>query len=116
MIEFIAGTLALLVGAAVLLFLVVALPLMLVGAVFKLLFGLILLPFRLLGVLFGAAVVALGFVLKIGLFLLAILAGVGLLAGGTVLLALAPVILLGLGIWLLVRIARPGPRVTPAGV
>ena len=44
MLEFIVGTLALLVGAVVVVALVVALPILLVGGLLKLLFGLILLP------------------------------------------------------------------------
>ena len=115
MLELLAGAVALVVGGLVLLALVVALPLLLIGGLFKLLFGLILLPFRLVGVVFGI-VGGLFFVLfKVAFFFLGILAVCGLFAGGALTLALAPLILLGLGIWLLVRLLRSGSPVPAAG-
>ena len=119
MLELLAGAVALVVGGLALLALVVALPLLLIGGLFKLLFGLILLPFRLIGAVFGVVFGIVGglfFVLfKVAFFFLGILAVCGLFAGGALTLALAPLILLGLGIWLLVRLLRSGSPMPAAG-
>ena len=115
MLEFIAGTIALVLGGLVLLALVVVLPLLLIGGLLKLLFGLALLPFRLLGLVFGVVGGLLLVLFKIGFVLLAILAVCGLFAGGALTLALAPFILLGIGIWLLVRLLRSGSPLPAAG-
>jgi hypothetical protein len=116
MLEFVAGILALVVGAVALLGVLVVLPILLIGGLLKLLFGLILLPFRLLGVLLGAVAVVFALLFKVAFVLFLILAAGGVLAGGTVLLAIAPFILLGLGVWLLIRLARSGSSAAVAGV
>jgi hypothetical protein len=108
MLEFIAGAFALVLGAVALLFFVVLLPFLLIGGILKLVFGLFLLPFRLIGLAVGVVGGLFFVVFKIAFFFLAILAVIGLFAGGAVTLALAPLILLGLGIWLLVRLFRSG--------
>jgi hypothetical protein len=115
MLEFVVGTLALLVGAVAVLALLVALPILVVGGLLKLLFGLILLPFRLLGAAFGVVVGLFLVLIKVAFFFLAILAACGLFAGGALTLVLAPFLLLGLGIWLLVRLLGSGSPMSVAG-
>jgi len=114
-------TLVTLMAAA--LFLLV-LPLLLLKLAFKVVFGLILLPFKLLGLVFGLVLLPfklLGLVLGmvfgvLGFAARAVFAGLGLVfsLGGAlfvlaaalfvlVLIPLLPFLLLGLGIWLVVR-------------
>jgi hypothetical protein len=115
MLEFIAGSLVLLVGAGLLLALLVALPLLVVGGLLKLLVGLLLLPFRLLAVIFGLLLGLFGLLFKLGFILLSAVVVCGLFAGGLLSLALAPLLLLAVGVWLLVRLLRSGSPVAPAG-
>ena len=96
-----------LVFLGVMLAAVIALPLLLLQLVFKIVFGLIFLPFKLLGVVFRVVFGVLGIALRVlftGVGLVfAVLAAVFFL----VLLPLLPFALLGLGLWLVFREARP---------
>lgn len=78
----------------------ILLPIVLVGGLLKVLFVAVALPFRLVGAVAGG-------LLKVGLFLVTALAGLLLVAGGAILLPLIPVLVLGLAVWGLVRLFRP---------
>ena len=72
-------------------------PLMILAFVLRLLVGLVLIPFQLVGF-----AIRLGLGLAVGL--------VGLIVAGTVLLIpLLPIVFLGVGIWLIVRLSRRQP-------
>ena len=83
----------------------VILPLMLL----KLVLGLILLPFKLLGLVFRVVFGILGLVFGL------LFSGVGLVlallvaVGVALLVPLLPIVLIGVGIWLLVRSSTPRP-------
>ena len=106
-------TLILAVFALMLLFALVALPLLIIGALVKALLFLILLPFKLLKALLGLiGGIALGLG-KIFFALLALLFG-GLIAVGAVLVLPVLGLLVAVGlIWLLVRRFRSDPTPTP---
>lgn len=93
--------LGLVVAAAVLL----ALPFLLVAGVFWLVFQLVALPFRLLGVVLKGVTWAGIAVVKL---VAAVVSLVGLLVFG-LLLPLLPFVIVGGGLWLLFRAARPAP-------
>lgn len=107
MIESVFTVLFVLLGLGLAILLVVLVPLMLLGALFKVLFALILLPFKLLRAAFG---VVGGIALGLGkglLGLVAVLAAGALLIGGILFL---PLLLLGLfvgAIWLVARLFQP---------
>ena len=92
-------------GLAIALLMLIALPMVLaatlVVALLKLVLFVILLPFRILGLAFGIGIKAIGFVLK-GALLVGAVALV-LLVG---LVPLAPLLLLGVVIYLLLRPSR----------
>lgn len=90
---------ALLAGFVGLLVLV-ALPLLLLVGLVKLVLFLVLLPFRVLGALLHAAVGGCSVLLALGLAL-----------GALLVLPLLPLVLLGLAVALVVRLARPRPVV-----
>jgi hypothetical protein len=111
MLELIGFSLLVLVGLAALVFGVVVLPLLILGAFVKALLFVVLLPLRLFGWLLGAiGAVAFG-LLKAALFVLGLLAGAFVLVGGLLVLPLLPVLVLGLVIWALARLLRPRPVV-----
>lgn len=99
-------------GLAIALLILIALPIILVAvlsvALLKLVFFVIFLPFRILGLAFGVGFKAIGLVLKgtilLGAFALLLLVG---------LVPLAPIILLGVVLYLLLRPSRA--RSVPAG-
>ncbi len=85
----------------------IALPLLVLRVAFKLVFGLIFLPFKLLGVVLRVVFGVLGAVFRV------LFSGVGLVFAllaavfFLVLLPLLPFVLLGLGLWLVLREGRP---------
>jgi hypothetical protein len=99
-------------GLAIALLVLIALPIILaaalVVALLKLVFFVILLPFRILGLAFGIGIKAIGLVLK-GALLFGAVALVFLVG----LLPLAPLLLLGVVLYLLLRPSRA--RSAPAG-
>jgi len=92
----------------------VVLPLLVVGALLKLLVALVLLPFRVLGAVVGAFAALFAGVGKVLVFLIGLVAAAAALVFGVLLLPLLPLLLLGGAIWLLVRLLRPR-QVVPAG-
>jgi hypothetical protein len=87
----------------------VALPFLLIGLLFKVLILAIVLPFRVLGFAIGTVGALLAGLGKVLLFL-ATVALMVLLAGGALLaVPLVPLLLIGLGIWLVARMLRARP-------
>lgn len=86
---------------------ILVLPLLLVRLALKLFFGLILLPLKLIGLVLRIAFGVVGLVFRI------LFSGLGLVFGllaailCLVLVPLLPFVLLGLGLWLVLREARP---------
>ena len=95
--------------ALVALGLFVALPLLLIGALFKILAFLILLPLKILK---GAFLVLAG-AGKAVLALVALVGGCLLAVGGLLVLPLLPVLFLVGAVWLLCRLFRPRPALNP---
>jgi hypothetical protein len=83
----------------------VILPLILL----KLVLGLILLPFKLLGLVFRVVFGVLGFVFGLLFSGVGLVLGLLIAIGVALLVPLLPVVLIGVGIWLLVRSASPRP-------
>ncbi len=106
MLELIGFSVLLVVGCGLLCLLVV-LPFILVGAVFKLLFFLVMLPLRLIGALFGLFATAVTGLFTAVLAVVGALGGLALLVGGLLAVPFIPLLLFGLGIWFLVRLSRP---------
>lgn len=106
------GLLVVLFGAAAVCLLVlglIALPFLLLGFLFKLVFFVVTLPFRILGALLGALVGVGLFALKGFLFLIAAVGGVLLLGGAVLLIPFLPVLLLVGAVLLVARLVRPRP-------
>lgn len=80
----------------------IVLPILILGGLLKVLFLAVALPFRVLGAVAGG-------LLKVGLFLVTALIGLVFVVGGAILLPLIPVLLLGLVIWAFFRLLRPRP-------
>ncbi len=86
------------------------LPFLILRVAFHVVFGLLLLPFKLLGLVVRIAFGVVGLVFRV------LFSGIGLLAGllafvaFVVVLPLLPFALLGLGLWLVLREARPSAR------
>jgi hypothetical protein len=94
--------------------LLIALPLLLIAGLFKLVFLVVMLPIRVVGAilgLFGALAVG---VSKLFVVLLAVFFGVLAVAAGALLIPLLPVLLLVGLVWLVARAARPRQVVRPA--
>jgi hypothetical protein len=95
---------------AVVVLMILALPLLLLRLAFKLVFALVFLPFKLLGLVLKIAFGVVGLVFRV------LFSGVGLVFGllaavfFLVMIPLLPFVLLGLGLWLLLREARPSRR------
>jgi len=81
---------------------IVLFPLLLIGLVLKLVFRLILIPFEILGALIGAGIVGLVLVV-LGIVFGVVLGGLTL-AG--LFLSVLPLALVGLAVWVLVRLIR----------
>jgi len=86
---------------------IVLLPLMLLGALLKIVFVVVTLPFRLIGVVFGAAAAVLGFLAQGFVTILSIVAGAGLLVIGLLIIPLLPFLIIGGMIWLLSKLLSP---------
>jgi hypothetical protein len=83
-------------------FVLLAVPLIALACIVRLAVGLALLPVRLIGAALQLAVGVVGLVLKVLLGLLGLIVGL-------VLLPLLPLLLVGLGVWLLIKLLTPGP-------
>ena len=86
---------------------IVLLPLMLLGALLKILFVIVTLPFRIIGAVFGAAAAVLGFLAKGFVALLSLVAGAGVLVLGLLIIPLLPFLIIGGMIWLLAKLFSP---------
>ncbi len=76
------------------------LPLLVVGALFRVAFALLLLPFRLVGAVLQIALAGAGLFLKL-------IVGIGAVLVGLVLVPLFPLVLLALMAWLFVKVVTP---------
>jgi len=83
------------------------LPIIVVGVAFKLLFFLVMLPLRLIGALFGLFATVVSGLATTLLTVVGSLAGLGLLVGALFVVPFIPLLLFALGIWVLLRLARP---------
>jgi hypothetical protein len=107
------GILILLVfGGILLLAAVVALPLMLLGALLKFLFFMIMLPLKLIKAFVATVFGILAGLSKLVLFVLTPVIVIGLLVVGAVILPFLVLALVCGGIWLLLKLFLPAP--TPA--
>ena len=87
----------------------VALSLLLIGALFKVLLFVILLPFKILQAAFGLLAGILAGAGKVALVLIALVGGGLLAAGALLVLPFLPVLLLVGAVWLVARLFRPRP-------
>ena len=93
------GLLALVATALV----VLALPLLLLRLAFRVVFTLIALPFKILGLVLGLAFGVVGFVFRVLFSAAGLVFGLLAAVAVLVLLPLLPFILVGLGLWLVLR-------------
>jgi hypothetical protein len=112
MLGTVAFLLLLVFGGILLIAAVVAIPLMLLGALIKFLFFMIILPLKLIKFFFATAFGILAGLGKLMIFIVAPLLLIMLLVAGALLLPLLALGLICGGIWLLLRLFLPTP--TPA--
>jgi hypothetical protein len=89
--------------------LVLVVPLLVLGALLKLATAVILLPFKIIGALFKGVFGILGGLLGLVFGGLGLLVGLLVMVGVCVILPLAPLLLLGLIVWVALKAASPAP-------
>ena len=86
------------------------LPLLLVRLAFKALFAVVLLPFKLVGLVLRILFGAVGLAFRVVFSGMALVAGVLAFVAFVVVLPLLPLVLIGLGLWLVLRESRSSRR------
>ena len=109
MIKFLVVTMLTVFGAVLALAALVLLPLLFIGVLCRFLLAVVLLPFRILRFLFGLGFGVLTGVAKVFFWVVSGLLGLLLLVGAVLFVPLVPLLMIGLGGWLLFRLFRRRP-------
>jgi hypothetical protein len=99
-----------LLALAIVVLAVLWLPFLILRVAFHVVFGLVFLPFKLLGLVLRIASGTVGLVFRVLFSGIGLLVGVLAFVAFVLVLPLLPFALLGLGLWLVLREARPSRR------